>query len=337
MDVHISIIEDFKKNRPDIEVIDWCLSGHAWVLKRRQDCPVHINASTWRGLNQKMIEDFRKQYDTFLGTFDMFIVGYASCFAMIYEPYGKPILMMNAVRYDVPFCWTNDTFMLNAYHECLFRLRDAKNLIIVSNNKADQLYLQSGCGLTSQHIPSLCLYTGIQYAPTRDTFLVYSGKTPSHPLITQKPSQPFEWSDLGSFRGIIHIPYEISTMSMFEHFSARLPMFVPSKTFWLANPSIQSMSAYWGHRSPTRLSKFCDNSVWIEQSDIYTTFSSPNLHFFDSFEHLFSLLESFTYVDTTESQKDYVKTVQTKWDMIIQDVKNSSRYRSLGAGRFLSV
>jgi hypothetical protein len=337
MDVHISIIEDFKKNCPTVEVVDWCLSGHAWVLKRQQDCPLHVNASTWRGFNPKMIEDFRKQYDGFLRSFDMFIVGYASCFAMIYEPYGKPILMMNAVRYDVPFCWTNDTFMLHAYHDCLNRLHKARRLIIVSNNKADQLYLELGCSLTSQHIPSLCLYTGIQYAPTRDTFLVYSGKTPSHPLITQKPSQPFEWSDLGSFRGIIHIPYEISTMSMFEHFSAGLPIFVPSKTFWFADPSIQSMSAYWGDRSPARLAKLRDIRVWIEQSDIYTTFSSPNVQFFDSFEHLFSLLESFIYVDTTEFHKDYVKRIQTKWDNIIQDVKDSSSHGSLRTGRFLSM
>ena len=337
MDVHISILQDFKKNCPDVEVVDWCLSGHAWVLKRQQDCPMYINASTWRALNPSMIEAFRKQYDGFLRTFDMFIVGYASCFAMIYEPYGKPILMMNAVRYDVPFCWTKDMFMLDAYHACLFRLQKEKRLLLVSNNKADQLYLELGCGLRSQHIPSLCLYTGIRYAPTRDTFLVYSGKTPSHPLITQKPSQPFEWSDLGSFRGIIHIPYEISTMSMFEHFSAGLPMFVPSKTFWLANPSIQSMSLYWGEKTPTRLAKLYDNASWIELSDIYTTFSSPNVHFFDSFEHLFNLLETFTYVDTTEYLKDYVQTIQSKWDTIIQDVKHSNSDGSLRTRRFLSL
>lgn len=337
MDVHISIIEDFKKNCPDIEVIDWCLSGHAWVMKRPQDCPLHINASTWRSLNPTMIEAFRKQYDGFLRTFDVFIVGYASCFAMIYEPYGKPILMMNAVRYDVPFCWTGDRVMLHAYHDCLRRLHDAKRLHSVSNNKADQLYLQLGCGLTSQFLPSLCLYTGIRYAPTRDTFLVYSGKTPPHPLITQKPAQHFEWSDLGTFRGIIHIPYEISTMSMFEHFSAGLPIFVPSKTFWKATPAIQSMSAYWGDRAPNRFDPLRDPSVWIDHSDVYTTFSSPNTHLFDSFEHLFAILEGFVYVDTSESLQEYAKTIQSKWNVIIQDVKGSSSHGNIGPGRLLSV
>lgn len=337
MDVHISIIEDFKKNCPDVEVVDWCLSGHAWVLKRPQDRPLHINASTWRSLNPAMIEAFRRQYDAFLRTFDMFIVGYASCFAMIYEPYNKPILMLNAVRYDVPFCWTNEKGMLSSYHDCLRRLHDGNRLYAVSNNKADQLYLRLGCGLTSQFLPSLCLYTGIRYAPTRNTFLVYSGQTPAHPLLTQKPAGPFEWSDVGSFKGIVHIPYEISTMSMFEHFSAGVPMFLPSKSFWRAHPAIQSMSAYWGNRAPGRFDSLQDLNVWIDHSDVYTTFSSPNTHLFDSFEHLFALLESFVYVDNTQSHDDYVKRIQSEWAVIIQDVKDSSRDGSIGARRFLSM
>jgi len=337
MDVHISIIEDFKKNCPEVQVTDWCLSGHAWVMKRQQDSPLYINSSTWRSLNRQMIEAFRRQYDAFLRSFDFFIVGYASCFAMIYESYGKPILMLNAVRYDVPFCWSRDEFMLHAYHDCLHRLHSARRLFIVSNNAADQKYLELGSQLTSQFLPSLCLYTGIRYTPTRDTFLVYSGKTPPHPLITQKQVQPFEWSELGTFKGIINIPYEISTMSMFEHFFAGIPMFLPSKTFWLANPAIQSMSAYWGDRAPARFNPLRDPSAWIDRSDVYTTFSSPNTHLFDSFEHLFSLLESFVYVDTTEERSNHVKTIQSKWAEIIQDVKNSSHHGGVGTRRFLPL
>ena len=337
MDVHISIIEDFKKTCPTVEVTDWCLSGHAWVLNRPQDTPEYINAMTWRGLTPSRIRSFQLQYDTFLRTFDFFVVGYASCFAMIYEPYGKPIIMINAVRYDVPFCWSHDHRMLDTYNACLRRLNSDKRLWIVSNNKADQLYLQLGCGLSSHFIPSLCLYTGIRYAPTRDTFLVYSGSTPSHPLVTQKSTTPFAWSDLGTFRGIIHIPYEISTMSMFEHFSAGLPLFVPSKAFWRSTPAIQSMSAYWGDRAPERFAPLRSPADWIELSDVYTTFTSPNTHLFDSFDHLFHLLETFSYVDTTDMLARHAETIQSKWKSIIQDVVDSCSHGSVGTRRFLSM
>jgi hypothetical protein len=288
-----------------------------------------------------MIAAFQRRYDTFLRGFDFFIVGYASCFAMIYEPYNKPILMMNAVRYDVPFCWTKDYVMLELYKACLHRLHADRRLTIVSNNKADQLYLERGCGLSSTFLPSLCLYTGIRYAPTRPTFLVYTGTVPEHPLLTQKSSTPFAWSDLGSFRGIVHIPYEVSTMSMFEHFSAGIPLFFPSKVFWKSISTIQSMSAYWGSTVPPELSEFRDMSTWIDRSDVYGTFVSPNTHYFDSFEHLFHLLESFEYV---ESRTDvYVGNVLKIWQQITDkinrptNVKGSDHYGYFGAGRLLSM
>lgn len=324
MDVHISVIEDFKKNCPNVHVVDWCLSPHAWVMKRRQDFPEHINPNTWSNLNSEMINEFHKSYDNFLRRFDFFIVGYASCFAMIYEKYRKPVLMLNTVRYDIPFCWSHDYAMLDKYKQCLRRLQANNRLYIVSNNKADQLYLERGCGLSSMFLPSLCLYTNIRYAPTRDTFLVYAGNVPDHPLIAQKSNTtPFKWSDLGSYRGIIHIPYEVSTMSMFEHFSAGLPLFFPSKTFWKSMATLQSMKSYWKDAPPPELLEFRDPCKWIDLSDVYEIFVSPNTHYFDSFEHLFQLLESFVYVDTRASLETYVRDVQTKWSHITNTLRNN--------------
>ena len=343
MDVHISIIEDIRINCPDLQITNWCLSAHAWVFKREQDVPNHVSAATWRHLNPAMIEAFRRQYDEFLRGFDVFIVGYASCFAMIYEPFNKPILMVNAVRYDVPFCWTRDMTMLGQHKDCLRRLHADRRLVVLSNNKADQAYLETGCGIPSTLLPSLCLYTGIRYAPTRPTFLVYTGTVPDHPLITQKSKTPFQWSELGTFRGIIHIPYEVSTMSMFEHYAAGLPLFFPSKAFWKSKPAIQSMSAYWGANAPPELAEFQDLSTWIDRSDVYETFRSPNTHYFDSFDHLVQLLESFVYVDTTEHLTSYVENIRKVWQQVTDtlrkngNVNHSRHYRGFRAGRFVSL
>ena len=230
MDLHISVIADFKTACPDVEVVDWCLSGHAWVMKRNQEYPDHINPRTWRDLTPERMQAFRDKYDAFLQTFDGFIVGFCSAFAMIYEPYNKPILMLNAVRYDIPFCWTRNMEMRLKWNECLDRLNSHGLLTIVSNNKADQLYTKLGCGLTSRYVPSLCLYTKTTYAPTKPTFLCVGGSF-SHPLITQKSELPprHEWSDITAFRGLINLPYEVSLMSAFEHFTAGCPLFFPSK------------------------------------------------------------------------------------------------------------
>jgi hypothetical protein len=322
MDLHISVIADFKTACSDVEVVDWCLSGHAWVMKRQQDYPEHINPATWKYLNLDMIQRFQDKYDSFLKQFDGFIVAFASSFAMIYEKYNKPIIMMNAVRYDIPFCWTKDMTMLTKYHECLDRLNRKGLLTIISNNKGDQAYTQKGAGIPTQYIPSLCLYTNTQYSPTKSTFLCVNGSLPSHPLVTDKKDlpSPHEWKDITSFRGIINFPYEVSLMSAFEHFTAGCPLFFPSKTYWKANPHVQTMSAYWADAVPSYLQEFSDLNRWIDLADMYHVFQSPNTYYFDSIEHLFQLLESFTYVDDRAFRQAHIETVKQQWKLVLQSI-----------------
>lgn len=322
MDLHISVIADFKSACPDVEVVDWCLSGHAWVMKRQQDYPEHINPSTWQKLNMEMIKKFQDRYDEFLKTFDGFIVGFTSSFAMIYEKYNKPIIMMNAVHYDIPFCFTKDVRMLAQWNECLDRLNRKGLLTIVSNNRAHEEYTRLGCGISPIYVPSLCLYTNTTYTPTRPTFLLVNGNLPDHPLVTRKSDlpSPHQWSDITSFRGVINFPYDVSLMSMFEHFTAGCPLFFPSKAYWKANPNIQSISAYWGSQMPMYLAKFTSLDNWIDMADPYTAFQSPNTYYFDSIPHLFELLETFQYVDDREFRAAHIQRVKKQWKAILHNI-----------------
>jgi len=317
MDVHISVIADFKSVCPHIDVTDWCMSGHHWVMKRKKDVPKIINHMTWTNITPEMIEAFQNEYDLFLRQFDFFIVAYASVFAMIFEKYKKPILMLNTVRYDVPFCWKNQMMMLERYKACLQRIYQSKQLLVVSNNLADQLYLQKGTGIQSIFIPSLCLYTNVQYNPTKPQFIMYHGDLIDHPLIAKKQSN-HEWSDIVQYRGMISIPYEISLMSLFEYFTAGMPLFFPSKTYWKSNPHIQSVTAYWGEGNlPEELKEFENKELWIDLSDIYTTFQSPNTYYFDSKEHLFELIENFTYKDDRSFREQYKNKIIQAWHTLL--------------------
>jgi hypothetical protein len=324
MDVHISVIEDFKTVVPPwVEVTDWCMSGHHWVLGKAKAVPKHINADTWKQMNPESIVAFQNEYDSLLRSFDGFIVGYASCFAMIYEKYNKPIIVLNAVRYDVPFSWSKDYQMLKSYKECLARLQSSGKLIPVSNNHADLLYLKNATGIQAEYIPALCLYTGIRYAPTKSTFLCYHATPPPHPLITKSlPMGSFKWSDLGEYRGIIHFPYEISTMSMFEHFTGGLPLFFPSKSFWKSkSETLTSNAWYWAEDLPEDLRHFQTPDAWIDLSDVYLAFQSPNTYYYDSWEHLIHLLETFQYVDDRAFRQAYIGRVRTKWAAIMQSIR----------------
>jgi hypothetical protein len=325
MDLHISVIGDFKSLGLDVEVTDWCMSGHARIMKRKMESPKHINPSTWTDLNPQMIQEFQKAYDSFLETFDGFIVGYPNVFAMVFEKYNKPIILINACRYDMPFCFKRETKHIGAYHECLYRLLNKGLLYTVSNNRVDQLYMGKGCGIKPEYVvPSLCLYTNMKYTPTKPTFLLYSGAL-THPLVSQKPVN-FEWKDICEFRGVIHFPYEAGlTMSMFEHFTAGMPMFLPSKAYWKAHPNIQSASSYWGENPPSNLAEFKDDQYWIENSCMWETFASPNTVIFDSIEDLIHKLETFEYTPEGDFRERHIESVKLFWRQLIARVKSHVR------------
>lgn len=317
MDAHVSVVADIKNIlSEDIEIVDWCLSGHHWVMNRPLDKPKYINSNNWFHLNQEMIRSFQSEYDSFLSTFDAFFTGHVSAFAMIYEKYNKPIIMMNTCRIDIPFCWSNDMAMRNEFIQCLQRLSQKGLLHAFSNNRADQLYTKRVTGIDTQLIPSLCAYANIQYKPEHPTFLCYDDSF-THPLVTPKPDK-FEWSDIGKYRGIVHCPYEVSTMSMFEHFTGGMPMFFPSKSYWKSRNKLQSMSAYWLRTIPDHLADFTNLNVWIENSDVYTTFASPNTFYYDSPEHLVHLLETFSY--QPESRMEYQNNIRNTWKRIMHTI-----------------
>lgn len=314
MDLHISVIADFKNLFPEFDITDWCLSGHNWVFGKEKKYPKIINPSTWVNIDNVMIKEFQNEYDDFLKSFDGFICGHPNGFIPIFEKYGKPIIMINSCRYDLPFCWSKNYLMLDSYKDCLKRLNEKGLLIAVSNNKADQEYTRLGCGIETTHIPSLCEYTGIKYNPTKNTFLG-CGNFPKHSLITPKSElgSPYKWSDISYFKGIIIIPYEISTMSLFEFFSAGMPLFFPSKKMFIDNYNIQSVTAYWGSNLPQDLAIFSDKTKWLDLADFYQVFKSPNVYIYESFDHLISLLEKFEWKDDKEILENYKSNIRNTW------------------------
>jgi hypothetical protein len=315
MDLHISVIADFKQQFPEFDITDWCLSGHSWVMNKQRVVPKHINQKNWIQINEEMIRLFQAEYDEFLKQFDGFICGHPNGFVPIFEKYGKPIILINSCRYDLPFCWSKNYDMLQKYKDCLVRLNNKRLLISVSNNKADQYYTKLGCGIMTTHIPSLCAYTGMKYNPIRSTFLVYHGNFPRHPLLTDKAEigTRFSWSQLTEFKGIVHIPYEVSAMSMFEQFTAGIPLFFPSKVFMREKADIQSVSAYWKADLPVNISALSKKDAWLDLADFYEVFKSPNVYLYDSFEHLIHLLENFKWQDDTEILAAYRKKIREEW------------------------
>jgi hypothetical protein len=322
IDLHISVIADiidiFKRVDENIIIEDWCLSGHNWVLNKPQKQIDILNQNTWTNLDINLINNFTKNYDTILKSFDGFICCYPVSFILLFEKYNKPIYVFNAVRYDMPFCWNNNIIMIQELHNCFRRLQDKDLLTFISNNKADNAYFKLGNpNINTQVIPSLCLYTNMKWNPqsANNKFLLYSGSLPfHHNIIDRKQLGRYKWDTLMTFKGIIHFPYEASTMSIFEHISSEIPLFFPSKSYlkylWV-NKKVYNQMNYWEHNKnkinpdyiPDYLNSTKNYDFWIERADYYDI---EGYYYFNSLEHLYSMIDNFKD-ELYEIRKEFIR------------------------------
>lgn len=326
VDLHISVIADVKDIFESFghEVVDWTLSGHSWVFDRPGDPVEVVNAGTWQSLNREMCNQFYRRYADFLSQFDGFIVTYSGAFALLYEKLNKPIVIVNPTRYEVPF--TRNQNYWDSLDDYLREGVEKNKIFIVSNNKGDQFYLKHYTGIDHEHVPSLCLYTNQQYTGNRAGFIVQAignmtrttmDRFKNKQLI-QNANLPhrYKWNALYDFQGIIHYPYNVSTMSLFEQYSANIPLFFPSKKFiyQLKNEcskdvlSSLSFVPYIHPNIPEDPNNVNDPKVvqrWVDSADFYDEENMPYIQYFDSFEHLEHLLQTVNLREISQKMKEH--------------------------------
>jgi len=349
LDLHISVIADVKNilEAQGHEVINWSLSGHNWVFGKHPDSVDIINQATWKDISPDMIDAFCNKYGQFLSSFDGFIVAYPVCFAMIYERFNKPVIVVNCVRYDHPFCKPSKRGMRYMLHECLKRLYAKKLLYVVSNNLADLDYFRLGNPtIESRYIPSLCLYTNLHYSKNGNKFLVYQETNenivPNHPLIVKRTHiGNFKWDVLSQFHGIIHVPYEATTMSIFEQVSSKIPLFFPSKACMKTlceSKVLHFQSDYWRSLenidTPEDLKDTRSFDFWIDRADFYTL---EGYYYYDSIPHLMQMITEFSddtlYNIRSEFVDKRISDTRQKWKDMISEINVSSAQSSANLPR----
>lgn len=305
LDCHISVIQDLKYIFHSIgHTIDsWSLSGHTWVLNQQQSRPDIINSDTWRSLDDKMISQFNDRYRDTLSKYDGFVCTYPPSFAQIFLEYNKPIIIQIPIRYEVPY--SGDPLKWNTLNKRLLQGMASGQIIMTANSIYDQKYFAAFNSVTPIHIPSLCEYTGYKYSPTKDQYLFFSRLGLNIPnLVNTNSLGRYKWSDLSAYKGVVVIPYNSSQMSIFEYYTACMPMFCPSHDFlgdlmydhrdqvmselsWnkIFNlPSASSISTFTS--DPNNYHNLDIMHDWAAYSDIYDEQNMPHIVYFSSFKDL---------------------------------------------------
>lgn len=305
LDLHISVIEDIKDIcqrlfGDQVEITNWSISQHNWVFGKPTPPIAAITAENWRTFSHQHIQAFHEAYDDWMATFDGFVVTHTPVFAMLFEKYKKPILIVNTCRFDQPFCWHPNPPMQQALVECLNRLTAFDKAVLVSNNYADKWYLQRKTNIVSKVVSSLCLYTKAVHLPTKDTFVYYGDKTlkPSVAGLEDRPSQGYSWQDLFSYKGIVHSPYEMSTMSIFEQYWAGVPLWFPTKEFYkdcICEAKMEFASPYDLKEDEPISEQELDQ--WLARADFYWL---PYIRYYSSYEDLEKQLAEFKDTEREE-------------------------------------
>lgn len=353
LDFHGSVSADVKSILEELghEVIIWVvptegIGNSRWTLGYENDPVEIINYFSWLNSDKNIYNQFYERYKEFLSQFDGYIAAYNASFALLYEKLDKPIIIINAVRYEIPF--TDKPELWSWLNDFLIKGVNRNKLFIVANNKGDQNYLKYYTELDSELIPSLCKYTNAYYSGNKTCFICQPSVRNSQfsnylqrkysNLISNDLPRPYKWEDLYDYKGIIHFPYQISTMSIFEEYSANVPLFFPSKKFLLKlrkeSHEILNEASYFHlfHRispptiigDPNNLSDVNVIKFWIDNADFYDKENMPYIQYFDSFKHLEHLLNTVDLHVVSQKMKRYNRKrkamVLKKWDSLLQKV-----------------
>ncbi len=354
LDFHGSVSRDIKYIIEELghEVVIWMMPGSPYSSIVFGKTPDSIEVFTFQDWISKptlqMYDQFFEKYKDFLSEFDCFIAPLNAAMAPIYEKTGKPVIAMNASRYELPF--TVHPQYWSWLNEFLIRKIQENKLFLIANNKGDQEYLRYYTGIHSEHIPSLCLYPGCCYSREKSTFICnpqnrYTSLSEhiqkQYPTLINPPlPSPYSWKDLYSYRGIIHFPYQISTMSLFEQYSANIPLFFPSKEFLVKlrenHPEILSECSYYHSLYNANEDQLPSDDLnclsnpnviqfWIDHADFYDKKNMPYIQYFHSFDHLKELLLIVDTKTISHQMKQHnikrKELIFKKWEKLLKRVE----------------
>ncbi|CAF1127813.1 unnamed protein product [Adineta ricciae] len=373
-DYHISPIHDLKNTLTPLGVrfIDESLSASCSTAKT---CAKHLYIlSTHNGMNpnqsiRKRFYEFYKD-DPLMNHVDAFVCFHPAAMCELFMPFNRTIIVIASTRYEL------GRFAVDEWNQWNQNLRliasDPRN-VVAANNLYDAEYIRYFTGINTTVLPAICAYTNVHYrsVSTRPEFILFpsnsyvqftkqfldelnlSIKKAKTSIIVQplrKLYPTYDYSDLVRHPGIIYLPYQVSTMSIFEQYTMNIPLFFPSidlLTEWHLKYSLvydrtwdkvltgkgKSRSAIPPYDLNTTVpdpnNEFDHFSIyyWLKYADYYQW---PYITYFESIDDLVSKLLETNLNYISEQMSIYNQRKRSKlledWQHILKRISTSSKF-----------
>lgn len=303
LDLHIGVIADLKTEflRQGADITTWSISSHNHLVPNRISCtdPVrHVNAWSWRSLDENKIDRFQDRYGKFLRTFDGFVCTYSPTFAELFRGLDRPTFIMAATRYETPYSGQPDQW--NRFNVFLRTETKAGRVHLYANNHGDADYLRYFTGLDVQSVPSLCERDPERWIGASSNHVVLSRDEELVARLERETARkfrdiaalgaPYQWVDLLNCQEVFVVPQNISTMTLFELATAGVPVAVPDRP-WLHELRREGWSALGEltfHEiaelppdampdSPANYSSEHFLDWWLDRADFFDSDLMPNV------------------------------------------------------------
>lgn len=329
VDLHIAIISDLKQIFEELgHSVDFdSLSMHSrfigTVRAEIEGLPSPNRflpfGRSFLDIDQAMCDRFYNLNRGRLSAYDGFVVSYPPAFAMLFEKFEKPIIVVSCTRFDYPAISVGRLDWLKAGLE---RLYSKGQLIPVANNRLDAEICNTNFSFEWKHIPSLCNYMPLSYEPKSEAALPwFRGDAKLERLLAQIPRidpvfsirKTYDRDAVRFARAVVHIPYQLSIMSAFEHYAQAIPMALPSKEF------LESLSRDYKVLSEVlfRGSSLKLPNDFIGLGDWYDSENFKGVVFFDSWKEMGHLLEELDWIQVSNQTKEHhlsrTRRVHTDW------------------------
>lgn len=341
LDLHISVIADLKfgLKKHNAHLVNWSISSanrHTRKILKVQDPVKVINGESWTNLDDDLIDEFASYYRSFLTQFDGFITCYPPSFSALFRDFKKPSLVMSATRYEAPY--TSQPSSWETLNNYLVSEHASGRMILAGNNLGDCDYMEHYLRIKPSYVPSVCEYTNFRFTGEGSANLVLSRdvRLSDHiRKITNGKWLPFrdvlgssyKWKDFRSINEVFVVPYNISTMTLFEMATAGIPVAIPSRSFMhellqeysgilseLSFLQVNQMKVELNHiNSPNDFTSAGFYDWWLNRSDFYNVSLMPNVRLVDSFTDL----NQRSNREVFENQNSYDSTIAARNSRLI--------------------